>query len=63
MIEADGIETKPLLIDSLEIFAGTWGRTDLLIVGALMNVRLGQRYSVIVRQFPTLKQERVPHLL
>ena len=27
VIEADGIETKPLLIDSLEIFAGTWVET------------------------------------
>jgi len=27
VIEADGIETKPLLIDSLEIFVGTWVET------------------------------------
>jgi iron transport multicopper oxidase len=43
VIEVDGVETQPLIIDSLEIFAG-------------------QRYSLVVRHFLILNQERVPHL-
>ena len=47
VIEADGINVKPLVVDSLEIFAGACvDYFDFLVV--LIDGKTGQRYSVVV---------------
>ena len=48
IIEVDGENHQPLLVDSLRIFAGTNVRTQIQMV--LTYARTGQRYSVVVRK-------------
>jgi Multicopper oxidase len=50
VIEADGINVQPLVVDSLEIFAGACvDFFDFLVV--LIDGKTGQRYSVVVCPF------------
>ena len=48
IIEVDGENHQPLLVDSLQIFAGTKIRIQVQTV--LTHARIGQRYSVVVRK-------------
>jgi hypothetical protein len=47
IIEVEGVNVKPLLVDSLDIFAGMYRFVSSRIV--LIHARIGQRYSVVVR--------------
>lgn len=49
MIEVEGTNVQPLVVDSLEIFAGACVDYDFLVV--LIGGKTGQRYSVVVRRF------------
>jgi hypothetical protein len=50
VIEVEGTNVKPLVVDSLEIFAGVCvDYFDFLVV--LIDVKTGQRYSVVVCTF------------
>jgi hypothetical protein len=55
VIEVEGTNTQPLLIDSLQIFAGARGLIQVLIM--LIDVKTGQRYSVVVFLSYFLPQE------
>ena len=46
IIEVDGVNTQPLLVDSIQIFAGACGLIQLLVV--LIDVKTAQRYSIVV---------------
>jgi hypothetical protein len=48
IIEVEGVNVKPLLVDSLNIFVGMCGFVSSRIV--LIHAEIGQRYSVVVRQ-------------
>jgi iron transport multicopper oxidase len=48
IIEADGVNTQPVLADSIQIYAGTI-LSSLFFNENFMVDRLGQRYSFIVR--------------
>jgi hypothetical protein len=49
IIEVDGENVQPLVVDSLAIFAGT--RSSYPLVFELIDAEIGQRYSVVVRPF------------
>ena len=49
IIEVEGTNVKPLVVDSLQIFAGTRGSYILSCV-VLTVSEIGQRYSVVVRR-------------
>jgi hypothetical protein len=48
IIEVEGENVKPLVVDSLDIFAGT--RSLYPLVFELIDAKIGQRYSVVVRR-------------
>jgi Multicopper oxidase len=53
VIEVEGTNTQPLLVDSLEVFAGAGVNYFKLLV-VLIDVKTGQRYSVVVCPFCSL---------
>jgi Multicopper oxidase len=55
IIEVDGENVQPLVVDSLVIFAGT--RSSYPLVFELIDAEIGQRYSVVVRPFFILISE------
>jgi hypothetical protein len=53
VIEVEGVNVEPLVVDSLEIFAGACvDYFDLLVV--LIDGKTAQRYSVVVCTFCSL---------
>jgi hypothetical protein len=48
VIEVEGTNVQPLLVDSIRIFAGMSGLSQSILF-AITNVKTGQRYSVVVR--------------
>jgi hypothetical protein len=53
VIEVEGTNTQPLLVDSLEVFAGAGVNYSKPLV-VLIDVKTGQRYSVVVCPFCSL---------
>ena len=49
IIEVDGENHQPLVVDFIQIFAGTDIQMHIYMV--LTYARTGQRYSVVVRSF------------
>jgi hypothetical protein len=47
IIEVEGTNVQPLLVDSLDILAGACALGSFFVV--LIDVKTGQRYSVVVR--------------
>ena len=50
IIEVEGSNVKPLTVDSLEIFVGTYGSYSITSCLELTDPETGQRYSVVVRR-------------
>ncbi len=56
VIEVEGLNVQPLVVDSIQIFVGTRG--SILFSVLLINAKIGQRYSVVVSYlFFTLVQD------
>ena len=49
VIEVEGTNVQPLVIDQLEIFVGACQCGSNLVIIPLINSKTGQRYSVVVR--------------
>ena len=60
VIEVDGKNVQPLLVDSLEIYAGAHDAKPAICSIIVINAQTGQRYSVVVRR-PCLFTLGVPH--
>lgn len=54
IIEVDGVNTQPLLVDSIQIFAGACGLIQFPSVLIEIDVKTGQRYSIVVCPFCSL---------
>ena len=50
VIEVDGKNVQPLLVDSLEIYAGAHDAKPVICSIIVINAQAGQRYSVVVRR-------------
>jgi hypothetical protein len=61
IIEVEGENVKPLVVDSLDIFAGT--RSLHPLVFELIDTKIGQRYSVVVRRLLSRYHIGATHLL
>ena len=50
VIEVEGTNVQPLVIDQLEILAGACQCGSKLVIIPLISSKTGQRYSVVVRR-------------